>query len=391
MITQAQLKTQLARRVSRDSEITTGIPNLIVRLRPGNRAAIWQLRYTSPATGKRVKRSLGNAAEISPARAKRRAAECMDEIDAGRDPAIAPVTAGTWGELAERYVADKTSPALESKPWSERHAADVRRILIVQFARFADLDCQTITPAMISKPVVDHIRRAPTAGRRTFKIVSAFLNWLRDTAHVEHSAKLPKIDMTARVKTRVLDDAELEALRDALDELAPGDRCLCEILLYTSQRLGQIAKAEAAQFAEPGIWRVPKEIVKIRRDLVVPIDGIRIPDRPFPTGADKFRGGRARVRPQDAIDRWKAHAGVEFTANDLRRTMRRVMTTELGVAPHVQKLCLGQTLGQALKDELAEHYTRAADFEIECSRAFAGYRRHIDGLGKAAAKVVPLR
>ena len=114
MITQVQLKKAMARNVKRETELATGIDNLIVRLRPG-RGAIWQLRYTSPLTGKRVKRSLGNAAEITPARAKRRAGEFMDEISEGRDPAIAPQTSGTWRELAERYVADKTSAALESR------------------------------------------------------------------------------------------------------------------------------------------------------------------------------------------------------------------------------------------------------------------------------------
>ena len=342
--------------------------------RGGSRRYVYQ--YKLGGTHRRI-----TFKEATVKRARAAAQILAAKITLGTDPALEKAAAhdaagDTFKRCLDRYLARpqgrrRDSTLKEIRRHLERNLAPLHRLHIKKIER---------------RRVADELARltveaGPTQSNRTRASLSKFLNWCIGEGYTDQNvaAATNRNEEVARV--RVLNDAELKTVWNALPPGDYGD--IVKLLILTGQRLREISELRWAEidFDKATITLLPAR-TKNRRQHMIPLSGPALAilkakeergDRQlvFGRGGKGFGGwtkSKARLDERVALAPWIHH--------DLRRSVATGSAT-LGVFPHTVEAVLGHISG--FRGGVAGVYNLAG-YEFEKRAALDLWGSHIAAL-----------
>ena len=328
----------------------------------------WALRYRFG--GKPAKLTLGRWPIMKLADARKAAAEAVEKIDHGEDPARAKKAAKAAQMEAQADDRDKFANVVEL--FLKRHASRNRRADdVAAFFRREVLDQWGARKIHeISKrdviEVLDGIvdRGSPVSANRLRAHLNTLFNWCkgRDIVQVNPLDGIkPPAPETPR--DRVLSDDELRLFWRACDALGQPFGPLFKLMLLTGQRRGEVGGMTEREIAGD-LWTIPGARTKngdehtvplasAARDVLAAVERIKgpagyifttngkTPVSGFTRATNRLRETMAEIAAEDAGQPIEV---APFTLHDLRRTAATGMAG-LGFPPHVVEAVLNHRSG----------------------------------------------
>jgi len=238
-------------------------------------AKSWALRYRF--AGKPAKLTLGRWPVMGVADARAAATAALEEVEHGRNPAVAKKAAKADLREAQLTERDKVKTLIELfDKWhlsKLKGAAEVRRALNKYVvAKWGDRDIHEIT----KRDVIDLLDRIVDNGHgymanRVLAYAGKFFNWCVERDVLVRSPAdgvRPPAKETAR--ERVLSDDEIRWFWQACDKIGTPFGQFGKMLLLTGQRRDEVAGLSYAEI-DGDLWRLPAERVKNGRAHDVPL------------------------------------------------------------------------------------------------------------------------
>jgi integrase len=338
-------------------------------------------------------------------RALKHARALRQTIDRGQDPQAAKKAARapagtTIGDVLDDYIRERARGRLRG--------ADARESAFEQHVK----------PAIGNKGLGEITRdeiitmrqriakgAGPVMADRTFAYFRAAMRWFANSQRggdVFDVRKLsigePLTSSKDRERTRTLSAAEIRIIWPQLEQ-AGAFGALCQLLLLTGQRRGEVAGMSRAELIEDDLWEIPADRFKGKRPHAVPLSTAAAAlvkkqleaggcDYAFPSSAKTaFTAfGKAKAALDAAVlgamreqarERGENPKKVEpipaWTLHDLRRSAR-TMLSEIGVLYEVAERVIGHAQGA-----LERTYNRFA-YVAEKRDALEKLASHIAGL-----------
>lgn len=377
------------------------VPGFAIRLRRGRKGQVrrnWIFQYSVGALTRRI--TLGNAAAVSAAQARKSAEELYAKVRLGGDPSAEKRetrerAAETFGAVLETYLTQKRG-ALRPRSYVE-----VKRHLIKDARVLHPLPLRTDPFVITTRLLPIFAKRGDASHTQLRSTLSAFFAWLMRQGLLDRN---PVLGIERRVTTsrdRVLTKDELRAVLAA----TTGDDTFSHIirlLLYTGARANEIGGLRWSEIQGDRIV-IPGERTKNRRPLVLPITPEirrildarrrrpgrdllfgRVADRPFSGWHQSKQRLDDRIRVNGAtVDAWRVH--------DLRRSAATFMA-ELGTPPHIIESILNHRGGT--RGGIAAIYNRA-EYETPIRNALTTWDAFLTALAEGrdpdTGKVIALR
>lgn len=226
----------------------------------------WALRYR--LSGKPAKLTLGRWPVMGVAEARTAAAEALQKIEHGTDPAAEKKAAKAAQLEAQQSDRDKVRTLVEQ--FDRRHLSGLRTRRQVRQALdnhvvpvWGERDVQSIA----RRDVVDLLdgiveRGHTTTANRLRAYLSKFFGWCVEREIIDASpvqgVKPPAKNAT---RDRVLTDDEIRWLWTACDKVGQPWGPLAKMLLLTGQRLNEVAQMTEAEVRN-GVWHLPADRTK---------------------------------------------------------------------------------------------------------------------------------
>jgi integrase len=197
--------------------------------------------------------TLGNAAAISVADARKLAGRIMFAVAEGKDPQAerqAHRSKGTFEELAERYVNEYAKK--KNRSW-QQYDALVRRHLL---PRWGKLHATVITRSDVKAAFASIT--APQVANQTLAALSTMFNWAvrEEIVKVNPCAQIERHETHSR--ERVLADSEIPEFWAAFDNAGLLAASLLKLILLLGQRPGEVAHMHRDHIVD-GWWEMPGE------------------------------------------------------------------------------------------------------------------------------------
>lgn len=386
-----KLKTKMTQQDVADGRV----PGLAIRVSGATGRKSWVL--TVKVGGRYRKTTIGTYPALGLADARDKATDLLRAVQLGEDDPL-----GTEGEkdhsfraMAEEVLANPPRRKLRRSTETEW-----RRMLDTELLpRWGDREAGSIERREIVLVLDEIARRAPAMAAN----VHSFIRWLfrgalrRDFPGLEADpASLIPTPGGGGRRERYLDESEIRKLWVALENETVATRCGFRLGLLTGQRFGNVHQfrfgdiedVRVRDFEGP-VWKIPRQFFKGRREHWVPLsdealavveelrthrtdDVWAFPSRegarnPYLT---RWTNGQRRLRKAIEIEDWTAH--------DLRRSLRVHMTQRLGIEATVADA----VLGHADTSVGARHYGGSSpDVDLEAkAEALRVYGAWIKGL-----------
>jgi integrase len=368
----------------------------------------WRLKYRF--AGKEKLLALGSYPEVSLKDARARCHDARKKLAAGVDPsaerkATKAALASRWNgnfEAVAREWFEKFSPKLAPShaitvirrlehnvfPWlgirpiAEITAPEVLAVLRRIEARGA------LEVAHRVKQIIGQVFRYAVATGRTQRDPTGDLRGALPTPAERHHAALTK-------------PADVAGLMRAIATYQGSfvTHCALRLSALTFARPGELRRAEWGEIdfdagADAGMWRIPAERMKMKRDHLVPLSrqAVEILRSLQPlTGSSRylFPGARSAGRPMSenticAALRYMGYERGQMTAHGFR-TLASTLLNEMGWAADA----IERQLAHAERDEVRGAYNRA-QYLTERRRMMQAWADYLDGLAAGGA-VIPLR
>ena len=233
--------------------------------------------------------------------------------------------------------------------------------------------------------------RGPIAADRSRAHLSKFFTWMIGEGHAEANPVNGTNRTGSKARERVLQDSELLAIWNALDN-DDDYGAICRLLILTGARRDEIGALRRGEinFAQKQI-ELPGSRTKNGLDHVVPLAPAALAiltarkpregsDFVFGRGQAGFAGwGKCKSRLDHALDLepWVLH--------DFRRTLSTTMHERLDVPPHVVEAILNHISGH--RAGVAGVYNKAKYLD-QRRDALEQYASHIKGLTRSRLAVV---
>jgi integrase len=336
------------------------LPGFGLRLRAGGTRR-WVFQYRHNGRQHRVT----NKASLDATRARVWAKKLHHEVGLGGDPqqekADARIQAGqTFAKIADDYL------AFREREWRPESMRAGRRYLLSHAKPLHGMEIAKINRAIIAAELnrVERESGAATANR-VRATLSAFFNWCAREGLVDANPAAFTNKRAEKSRDRVLSDAELKAIWNALQ----GDfGAIVKLLMLTGCRREEISGLTWSEIDfDRGLIVLPAARVKNKREFVVPMSGPvrailearpRIYGRDLAFGVRGDLGGSGFSKHKHRLD--EAVAGTvtkEWVVHDLRRTVATGMADRLGIQPHIVEAILNHQSGS--KRGVAGTYNRA--------------------------------
>ncbi len=352
------------------------LPGFGVRVRQGgSRRFVYQ--YKLNGANRRV-----TFKEANVKRARAAAQILAAKVTLGSDPALEKEAAhdaagDTFKRCLDRYLA---RPQGQRR---ERTLQEIRRHLERNLQPLHRLHVKEIS----RRRVADELMRltaenGAVQSNRTRSSLSALLNWCIGEGYVDVNiaAQTNKHEEIAR--SRVLSDAELRTIWNALPE--QGDyRDLIRLLILTGQRLREIGDLSWREVdLDKAIITLPPSRTKNHREHVVPLSvpaleilkGRARNERELVFGQTGDHGFSGFSRAKGLLDQ-RAKLKVPWVVHDIRRSVATGLARL--VQPHIVECVLGHVGG--FKAGIASTYNLHA-YEDEKRHALDLWGKHISGL-----------
>ena len=408
-LTDANLRT-LRPRAKRFDVQDALLPGLIVHVTP-NGTKSFMLKQRFPGSNNRTRRRIGDPSVITVAQARDVARDWLAQLQRGIDPAHELAEqkrlaaqerleqqATSFAVVAEEYIARRLTKQRRGRVAAQAFRSELLPV-------WGDRRLNEITRRDVVKlieGVIDRQRSAQRAtvgrsgayARNVLNYIRSFFNWCiaRDIYGVTTSPcsgiKPKDLIGPARVRERVLDDAELQALMRAADDIGYPFGDLVKLLALTGARKSEVSGACWAEFDFAAkTWTIPAARFKtgdthtnpLTDDTISLLNGLprfQHGDLLFSTtfGRKPFNGfSKAKAR-LDRLMREQLGSELQpFTLHDLRRTMRTRLA-ELRIPEHIAEAAIGHA-----KRGIVAVYNRAryADELIEAFEAWHAKLRTI--------------
>jgi integrase len=225
---------------------------LALQIRPNGQRA-WKVIYNVRGRTRWFHLGAGNAIGIKEARELAR--DIMYAVAKGEDPQAekrARRSAGTFGELAERYREDYAKR--HNKSWRQADAL-VRRYLLPSWAK---LDAKAINRSDV-RLTIGRIA-APVLANQVLAAASAIFSWAvkQEVIAVNPCHGIDRHKTTSR--ERVLSDSELRLFWQAFDRAGLVGTAL-KLILLTGQRPGEVSRMRSEHIVD-GWWEMPGKPVE---------------------------------------------------------------------------------------------------------------------------------
>ncbi len=232
------------------------------------------LRYSN-AAGKRRAITLGIYGPMTPTQARDRAEQLVVAIREGADPladkkarrlAVASDDS-TFQQVVDQFIERYAKPR-------QRSWAETKRILEVNCARWLDRSIGSITQAEV-QDLLDEFLAAghPSKARVTHSWLKTFFGWAYRRGILEHSVvDRVEIHIETKVRVRTYSDDEIKSVWKAANELEGVEGGFVKLILLLGVRKSELAGMKRIEFddpANPTVWTVPHERVKIRKSATV--------------------------------------------------------------------------------------------------------------------------
>ena len=229
----------------------------------------WSLQYRYQ--GSMRKYTIGCYPETSLKDARAKTTTLRAEVQAGGDPQTIKKAARLLSftnvkECFEEYLRDHLKVHLKS--WPEYERAMRKDVLpFIGKVELAAIDKATIRAV---------IRRITERGRmilanRVLQYISRMLKWAVGVGYIDTNpaADIPK-PSKERSRERVLTLDEVRAILSACDSLAEPQACFVKLLLFTGQRLNEIAKLTSHEIMDDHI-AIPRDRNKTGETMITPL------------------------------------------------------------------------------------------------------------------------
>jgi integrase len=324
----------------------------------GTKSFIVYTRFNGAPT----RRWVGDATKMSVREARKKAENWLELAEEGRDPkaeerAAKAAEAGreTFAHALEEYIRRHVTKTRRAKD-TER---ELRNNLLTEWK---DRPLEEITKADVRK-VIEKIagRGAERQAHNILSLAKTFFAWAEETDRINTSPcasiKPKKLIGEKRVRTRVLDDAELRAVWKAAEATPYPYGPYVRLLLLTGARKTEASDAAWSEFPDDleknkAIWTVPEERFKsgvthrvpLSKDAVALLRDLpRWPDSNlvFSYDGEKSMNCYSRVKARlDGLVNLELGRECNWQIHDLRRTVRTRLAS-LGVADKVAEAVIG--------------------------------------------------
>jgi integrase len=339
------------------------VPGLGLRLREGG-SRTWVFQYKLGSKQRRM--SLGKVTASNAALVRKSAEQLHHRVKLGQDPAEDKAEAQreaseTFGPLVARFL-EYLRPRYRPKSFREitRHLTLYAKPLhALQVGKIGLRDIADLLEALTKNS-------GAIAANRCRASLSVFFSWLISTGRAEANpvSHAPKNSEASR--DRVLTDAELRLVWNALEDDDHG--AVVKLLMLTGQRAAEIGGLRWQEVGD-GLISLSAARTKNKRPhelpMSAPVRAImqcreRVDGRELVFAGYGNRGG-SWSRHKEGLDARIAKANhgkplPSWTIHDLRRTAATKMA-DLGVQPHVIEAVLNHVSGQ--RAGVAGIYNRA--------------------------------
>jgi integrase len=337
------------------------IPGFGVRVSPsGSKSFVLVYRHR----GRPRRLTLGKYPIVSLAEARERALNALSEARRGLDPQQdkqADRKALRFDETVQNFVESYCHQNNRESTWRE-----TERILRIRFTQnWGARDIREIKRADVLFILDKAIRqKTPSAAIHALVAVRVFFNWCKARGLVEVNP-CDGIKRPAKVvsRDRFLNDLEIGVLWNASTALGYPFGTICQLLLLTGQRRGEVTKMRWSDIDLEGrCWLIPKHIAKNGNANAVPLVAnayailSRLP-RTDPVWVFPARGGNETAfsgfsKCKSRLDELMGNICTKqtfeeipsWTLHDLRRTISTHLAS-MGVAPHIIERLLNHISG----------------------------------------------
>jgi integrase len=365
----------------------------------------WMIQYAIARRTRRV--VLGQLSALDAGRARALAQTMLAKVRLGHDPAgekdqAKAAAADTFGALLPRFL------KYQSARLRPRSYVETERYLTVNAKPLHGSPIEAVSRRTIAARLAKIEEDSGAVTRnRVRSALSAYFTWLAREGYLDANPVAFTTQAEEKARSRVLSDAELRIIWQALEDDQFG--AIIKILMLTGMRrdeVGGLRWDELSPNAAPFIT-LPPERTKNGREHLVPLSKPvleimeALPRRATADGTPwehvfgntAGRGFQNYSRGKAELDARIAKAGhvlEHWTLHDFRRTLSTALHDRFGAMPHVVETLLGHAGGH--KNGVAGVYNKALYLE-ERRRALGRWGAHVTALvtGKPMkAKVVDL-
>jgi integrase len=337
------------------------LPGFGIRIRRGGRRT-FIFQYKLGIQHRRI--TLGNAAAVSAAQARKTAGELHAKVRLGRDPAGEKDegrirAAETVAAVLQSYLPQKRA-RMRPRSYTEAERHLLRHCKPLHGLRLTKVDRRSVA-TMIAAVAANS---GPSAANRVRGSLQAFFSWAIEQGLIDNNPVVGTGTQQERARERVLADHELKAIWAATESDGPYN-AVVRLLVLTGSRRDEIGGLRWAEVFEDKIV-LPAARVKNNREHIIPLS----PAAQAIFGARERLGefvfGRLQAHPftgwsaaKAALDQRIRANGIElksWTHHDLRRTLSTRMH-EIGIQPHIVEAVINHV---GHKSGIAGIYNRAA-------------------------------
>jgi integrase len=339
------------------------LPGYGVKITPsGRKVFLVQYRFPPGRAGRIRRYTIGAYGEgLTPDQARTIAVQVKGKIAAGADPVTERETilAAAQREADEKRRKHANSVAAIAAAFLARHAKPRLRSWR-EYERTLELH---VLPAWGARQIVDikrsdvttllddiQERKSAALADHVLAVIRKMFNWhsARDESfHSPLVRGMARTSLTARARDRILNDGEIKALWETLEQTPYPFGPFVQLLLLTAQRRDEVAQMHWSEI-EGDLWIIPKEKYKSGRANVVPLSEAArriLSSNPSTSEYVFTTTGRTPIsgfsKAKQAID--QASGVTNWRLHDLRRTARSLMS-RAGIGRDIAERVLGHAI-----------------------------------------------
>ena len=313
-------------------------PGLGLRVSPAGHKA-WSLIFTSPATGKRARLSLGTFPATSLADARALAIEARGKVEAREDPRdveATPTAAMTVADLIASYLALHARGLRSASEIERRLRFDVLPVIGgLELSRLHRRDIHRVLDRVTE-------RGSPATARKLFADLRTIIRFAVGRGYLDHDVMTGMRAMAPKIRERFLSEDEIRQLWPSWPSVLGEEIALAlKLALVTGQRIGEVVGMTTAELdLANAVWTIPAERSKNKFAHNVPLTSLAMDLIAQAKVSDARLFRVSVVKVAQTITRWRYLLPIGgWTAHDLRRTACTHMAM-LGVSP----LIIGQVV-----------------------------------------------
>ncbi len=230
------------------------------------------------------------------------------------------------------------------KPVTQKE--DIRKWNMEITPLIGSLPVKEVTPVMLNNILKDKAKVAPVSANRLYSLLRVAFRPAVQLGWIVHNPVVA-LDRPSNEtsRKRTLSDEEIVKVWQGMDVVSNNAERLLKLILLTCQRPGEVASMKYEDIID-GVWHQTEN--KTGTINLVPLSEPALEligdGTGFVFASNYGRCGHARPSNKDRVKIWKQSGVTDWTAHDLRRTGRTLMS-RLQIKHHIRERVLGHSQG----------------------------------------------